>query len=67
VIAALVIVRNAMPNPKKPGLWNNIRKKRASGRRMSPKGSKAYKKAVAAGKKLKAAAKRKKRKTTKKR
>ena len=48
---------------KKPGLWENIRKKRASGRPMAKKGSKAYKKAVAAGKKINAAAKRRKRKT----
>ena len=33
----------------KPGLWDNIRAKRASGKKMSPKGSKAYKSAVKAG------------------
>jgi len=27
---------------KRPGLWENIRKKRASGRPMAKKGSKAY-------------------------
>ena len=36
----------------KPGLWDNIRAKRASGEKMSSKGSKAYKSAVKAGKKI---------------
>ena len=36
----------------KPGLWDNIRAKRASGKKMSPKGSKAYKSAVKAGDKI---------------
>ena len=52
---------------KRPGLWENIRKKRASGRPMSKPGTKAYKKAVSAAKKINAAAKKKKRKTTRKR
>ena len=37
---------------EKPGLWANIRAKRASGKKMSPKGSKAYKSAVKSGKKI---------------
>jgi hypothetical protein len=37
---------------EKPGLWDNIRAKRASGKKMSPKGSKAYKSAVKSGKKI---------------
>jgi len=36
----------------KPGLWDNIRAKRASGEKMSSKGSKAYKLAVKAGKRI---------------
>jgi hypothetical protein len=36
------------------GLWANIRAKRARGEKPSPKGSEAYKKAVAAGKKINA-------------
>ena len=36
------------------GLWANIRAKRARGEKSSPKGSEAYKKAVAAGKKINA-------------
>ena len=36
----------------KPGLWDNIRAKRASGKKMSSKGSKAYKSAVKAGNKI---------------
>jgi hypothetical protein len=36
----------------KPGLWDNIRAKRASGKKMSPKGSKAYKSAVKSGKRI---------------
>ena len=39
---------------EKNGLWANIRAKRARGERPSPKGSEAYKKAVAAGKKINA-------------
>ena len=35
-----------------PGLWDNIRAKKASGKKMSPKGSKAYKSAVKAGKRI---------------
>jgi len=46
---------------KRPGLWENIRKRRAKGKPPAKKGSKAYKKAVKAGKKINAAAKRKKR------
>lgn len=34
------------------GLWDNIRAKRERGEKPSPKGSKAYKKAVSAGKKI---------------
>ena len=34
------------------GLWHNIRAKRAKGEKPSPKGSKAYKDAVKAGKKI---------------
>ena len=61
MIVANVSARSAMPSKKKkPGLWENIRKKRASGRPMARKGSKAYKKAVAAGKRISAAEKRKK-------
>ena len=37
---------------QKPGLWDNIRAKRASGKKMSSKGSKAYKSAVKAGNKI---------------
>jgi len=37
---------------KRPGLWANIRKKRASGRPMAKKGTQAYKKAVSAAKKI---------------
>jgi hypothetical protein len=36
------------------GLWANINKKKKSGRKSSHKNSKAYKKAVKAGKKLEA-------------
>jgi hypothetical protein len=54
-----------MRKKKKLGLWDNIRKKRASGRPMARKGSKAFKKAVAAGKRISAAEKRKKKKKTK--
>ena len=39
---------------EKNGLWANIRAKRARGEKSSPKGSEAYKKAVAAGKKINA-------------
>jgi len=39
---------------EKKGLWANIRAKRARGEKPSPKGSEAYKKAVAAGKKINA-------------
>lgn len=42
---------NEKEKPK--GLWANIRKKRAEGRKPARKGSKAYKKAVAAAKKIK--------------
>jgi len=51
---------------KKKGLWDNIRKKRKSGRPMAKKGSKAYKTAVKAGKKINAATKRKKKSKKKK-
>ena len=37
---------------KRPGLWANIRKRRASGKPPAKKGSKAYKKAVKAAKKI---------------
>ena len=37
---------------EKPGLWANIRAKRASGKTMSKKGSKAYKAAKKAGDKI---------------
>jgi hypothetical protein len=37
---------------ERPGLWANIRKKRASGRPMAKKGSKAYKSAKKAGDKI---------------
>ena len=37
---------------KLPGLWANIRAKRERGEKPSPKGSKAYKTAVAAGKRI---------------
>ena len=37
---------------KRPGLWANIRKKRASGKPPARKGTKAYKKAVTAAKKI---------------
>lgn len=37
------------------GLWHNIRAKRARGEKPAPKGSEAYKKAVAAAKKINAA------------
>jgi len=47
---------------KRPGLWANIRKRRASGKPPAKKGSKAYKKAVQAGKKINAAKKRGKKK-----
>jgi len=39
-------------NEEKPGLWANIRAKKARGEKSSPKNSKAYKDAVAAGKKI---------------
>jgi len=45
---------------KRPGLWANIRKKRAMGKRPARKGSKAYNKAVKAAKKINASRKRKK-------
>jgi hypothetical protein len=37
---------------ERPGLWANIRAKRERGEKPSPKGSKAYKAAVKAGKKI---------------
>jgi hypothetical protein len=40
---------------KRPGLWENIRKRRASGKPPARKGSKAYKSAVQAGKRINAA------------
>ena len=48
------VVRGFMKELKeaKPGLWDNIRAKRAKGEKMSPKGSKAYKSAVKSGKKI---------------
>ena len=36
----------------KPGLWDNIRAKKASGKPMAKKGSKAYKSAKKAGDKI---------------
>jgi hypothetical protein len=42
-----------MKEGKKKGLWDNIRAKRARGEKPSPKGSKAYKDAVKAGKEIK--------------
>jgi len=45
------IVRKVLKE-KRPGLWDNIRNKRESGRKPSRKGSKAYKAAVKAGKKI---------------
>ena len=44
---------------KLPGLWENIRAKRARGEKPAKKGSPAYKKAVAAAKKINAKAKKK--------
>ena len=48
------VVRGFMKELKeaKPGLWDNIRAKKAKGEKMSPKGSKAYKSAVKSGKKI---------------
>jgi hypothetical protein len=37
---------------ERPGLWANIRAKRERGEKPSPKGSKAYKTAVKAGKEI---------------
>jgi len=37
---------------ERPGLWANIRAKRKRGEKPSPKGSKAYKEAVKAGKEI---------------
>lgn len=37
---------------ERPGLWTNIRAKRERGEKPSPKGSKAYKSAVKAGKEI---------------
>ncbi len=37
---------------ERPGLWDNIRAKRERGEKPSPKGSKAYKSAVKAGKEI---------------
>ena len=37
---------------ERPGLWANIRAKRERGEKPSPKGSKAYKEAVKAGKEI---------------
>ena len=45
------IIRETLEE-KKPGLWANIRAKRASGRPMAKKGSKAYKAAKKAGDKI---------------
>ena len=39
-------------NEESKGLWYNIRKKKAEGRKPARKGSKAYKKAVAAAKRI---------------
>lgn len=39
-------------NEKKKGLWDNIRAKRERGEKPARKGSKAYKKAVAAAKEI---------------
>ncbi len=41
-------------NEESKGLWHNIRAKRARGEKPAPKGSEAYKKAVAAAKKINA-------------
>jgi hypothetical protein len=43
-----------MAKAKLPGLWENIRAKRARGEKPAKKGSKAYTKAVAAAKKINA-------------
>ena len=43
-----------MAKAKLPGLWENIRAKRARGKSPAKKGSKAYTKAVAAAKKINA-------------
>lgn len=47
---------------KRPGLWANIRKRRAEGKPPAKKGSKAYNKAKAAGEKINRAAKSSKKK-----
>ena len=44
------LIREALKNH--PGLWANIRAKHERGEKPSPKGSKAYKEAVKAGKKI---------------
>jgi hypothetical protein len=44
-------------NEESKGLWHNIRAKRERGEKPARKGSKAYKKAVAAAKKINAAEK----------
>ena len=41
-------------NEESKGLWHNIRAKKARGEKPAPKGSEAYKKAVAAAKKINA-------------
>jgi hypothetical protein len=49
-----------MSKAKLPGLWENIRAKRARGEKPAKKGSKAFVKAVEAAKKINAKAKKKK-------
>jgi hypothetical protein len=48
-----------MATAKLPGLWENIRAKKAKGEKPAKKGSKAYEKAVSAAKKINAKAKKK--------
>ena len=48
-----------MAKAKLPGLWENIRAKRARGEKPAKKGSFAYKKAVASAKKINAKTKKK--------
>jgi hypothetical protein len=48
-----------MAKAKLPGLWENIRAKRARGEKPAKKGSSAYKKAVASAKKINAKTKKK--------
>lgn len=48
------LVRDVLAEKKRPGLWANIRAKRARGEKPAHKNSKAHKDAVAAGKKINA-------------